>query len=363
LGAVTLVGCQTPPPPPPLTLTSTPSLTPTSAPAVEEFALAQYPGKVPLRLLTDRPPQLETPLEYFRQDLTPNDAFYVRWHLSGVPTSVDVAKYRPEVKGHVKKALSLSLDQLRKEFQPVTVVAVNQCSGNQRSLFEPHVPRGQWINGALGCAKWTGVRLKDVLAKAGVGPKAVDVTFQGIDQAPFASVPAFAKSLAIAHANQEEVLLAYEMNGSPLPMLNGFPLRVVVPGWYATYWVKALSQVNRLLPDPMDAVSVELDVAAKQRDSIHDALSDNHAVERISVMHRHRGHVANVLGLQGVNLQAGTANLLDKLCQGPFQSQSASADLDGDLPKRRQAEKKLLALYIQNVSHVRAQLGVVAQKP
>lgn len=211
--------------------------------------MAKFPEKTDLILLTDRPPNLETPLKYFREDLTPNEAFYVRWHLGIVPTRVDLGEYRLTVGGHVEKALSLSLDELKKGFEEVSVVAVNQCSGNSRMSFEPRVPGSQWGNGAMGNAKWTGVRLRDVLAKAKARAGAVDVTFNGLDSPIIpptqesAGTPDFIKSLPFARANDGEVMIAWAMNDKPLPMLNGFPLRLVVPGWYATYWVKALSEI------------------------------------------------------------------------------------------------------------------------
>lgn len=208
--------------------------------------LARYPQKTDLILLTDRPPQLETPLRYFQTDLTPNDAFFVRWHLSGIPTTVDMGKFRLEIGGHVQRPLSLSLHDLQTKFEPVSLVALCQCSGNSRSLFVPRVPGGQWGNGAMGNARWTGVRLKDVLDTAGVLPGAVQVGLHGLDMPPQANTPPFAKSLEIDHARDGEVMIAYQMNGQPLPMLNGFPIRLIVPGWYATYWVKALSSITVL---------------------------------------------------------------------------------------------------------------------
>lgn len=224
------------------------------APGAEPFAA---PEKVGLVLQTDRPPNLEMPLRYFREDLTPNEAFYVRWHLAVIPTRVDEAAFRLTLGGHVQAPLSLSLDQLRRDFKPVSVVAVNQCSGNSRSFFRPRVPGVQWGNGAIGNARWTGVRLADLLARAKVRENPVDVSFNGLDgpvlpAAPnFAGTPDFVKSLPFDRANDGEVMVAYEMNGKPLPMLNGFPLRLVVPGWYATYWVKALSEIT-VLDKPFD---------------------------------------------------------------------------------------------------------------
>jgi sulfite dehydrogenase (cytochrome) subunit A len=206
--------------------------------------MAQFPEKTNLILLTDRPPQLETPLSYFKQDFTPNDAFFVRWHLSMIPTAVDLGVFRLGVEGHVEQPLKFSLDDLRAKFEPVSMVAVNQCSGNSRRFFDPRVFGGQWGHGAMGNAKWTGVRLRDLLNQAKVKDGAQDVAFRGLDRPAMATVPAFEKSLAFDHCMDGEVMIAYEMNGAPLPMLNGFPLRLIVPGWFGTYWVKALEQIT-----------------------------------------------------------------------------------------------------------------------
>jgi sulfite dehydrogenase (cytochrome) subunit A len=230
--------------PPPGTATTLPN--PAMASATPE--MARFPEKTDLILLTDRPPQLETPIKYFRQDLTPNEGFFVRWHLAGIPVSVDTKTFRLFVGGHVENALSLSLDELQKQYKPVSMVAVNQCSGNSRSLFEPRVPGGQWQNGAVGNARWTGVRLSDLLERAGVKAGAVDVSFQGLDGPVLPQTPAFVKSLGVGHAMDREVMVAYAMNDQPLPMLNGFPIRLIVPGWYATYWVKSLNQIM-VLPE------------------------------------------------------------------------------------------------------------------
>jgi DMSO/TMAO reductase YedYZ molybdopterin-dependent catalytic subunit len=208
--------------------------------------MVRFPEKREMILQTDRPPQLETPLHYFRQDFTPNEAFFVRWHVAGIPTHVDTRSFRLLVDGHVRRSLSLSLDDLRRRFEPVSVIAIAQCSGNSRSLFEPRVAGGQWRHGAMGNALWTGVRLRDLLGAAGIRAGAIDVSFDGLDEPPLPSIPDLVKSLAVDRAREPEVMVAYEMNGEPLPMLNGFPLRLVVPGWYATYWVKALSRITVL---------------------------------------------------------------------------------------------------------------------
>jgi sulfite dehydrogenase (cytochrome) subunit A len=205
----------------------------------------RFPGKVPMRAYNDRPPVLETPWEYFQHDLTPNDAFFVRWHLELIPTSVDLRSWRLKVAGHVERPLELSLDELRR-MEPASVVAVNQCSGNSRSQFTPRVPGGQWYNGAMGNARWTGVRLRDLLRRAGLKAKALQVSFQGLDEGPLPTTPDFVKALDVSHALTPDVLVAYEMNGAPLPMLNGFPVRLIVPGWYGIYWIKSLTTITVL---------------------------------------------------------------------------------------------------------------------
>ncbi len=204
----------------------------------------RFPGKVPLRLLTDRPPQLETPLHYFQQDFTPNEAFFVRWHLAGIPTYVDPIAFRLTVEGQVRKPLELSIDDIKRKFEPVKLAAVNQCSGNSRSYFDPPVPGGQWRHGAMGNAMWTGARMKDVLAAAGLGAGAIEASFRGLDEAPLVTTPAFEKSLPLEKVVDPDTIIAYEMNGEALPLLNGYPMRLIVPGWYATYWVKALRRVT-----------------------------------------------------------------------------------------------------------------------
>ncbi len=209
--------------------------------------LAVFPQKKPLILLTARPPQLETPFSVFNEGiLTPNDLFYVRYHQAGVPTSVDTGTFRLEVKGRVSSPLSLSLHDLKTQFKAVELVAVNQCSGNSRGFFAPRVPGGQWANGAMGNARWKGVRLADILKKAGIAASAKQVAFRGLDHPVLDATPPFQKALDADHALDGKVMVAYEMNGADFPMLNGFPLRLVVPGYYATYWVKHLHEITVL---------------------------------------------------------------------------------------------------------------------
>ena len=206
--------------------------------------MVAFPGKRPLILLTHRPPQLETPFAVFNDGLiTPNDAFFVRYHLSGLPVEIDPAAFRLEVKGLVNTPLSLSLEDLKK-MEAVEVTAVNQCSGNSRGFFNPRVNGGQLANGAMGNAKWRGVRLKDVLTRAGEAAGARQVVCDGLDKGAVPTTPDFIKALEIDHALDGEAIIAWEMNGEELPWLNGYPLRLVVPGYYGTYWIKHLNSLE-----------------------------------------------------------------------------------------------------------------------
>jgi sulfite dehydrogenase (cytochrome) subunit A len=218
-----------------------------------ERPLVAYPGKRPLIRQTTRPPQLETPFSVFDEGIiTPNDAFFVRYHLADIPLTIDADAFRLTVQGKVDRPLSLSLPELKTGFEPIEFVAVNQCSGNSRGFFEPRVAGGQLGNGAMGNARWKGVALKAVLTEAGVQAGAVQVSFQGLDRPVLPETPAFMKALDLDLALDGEVMIAYAMNGDELPWLNGFPLRLVVPGYYGTYWVKQLNSVT-VLDAPLDS--------------------------------------------------------------------------------------------------------------
>ncbi|MEO8937815.1 MAG: molybdopterin-dependent oxidoreductase [Burkholderiaceae bacterium] len=207
--------------------------------------MISYPQKRPLIRVHTRPPHLETPFAYFDEGpITANDAFFVRYHLASIPLSVDLATYRLEVKGLVNQSLSLSLTDLKAIAPPVEVTAVNQCSGNSRGFFAPRVFGAQLANGAMGNARWVGVPLKAVLEKAGVAAGAKQVTFNGLDKPVLPTTPDFRKALDIDHALDGEPMLAWQMNGKDLPLLNGYPVKLIVPGYFGTYWVKHLSEIE-----------------------------------------------------------------------------------------------------------------------
>ena len=207
--------------------------------------LEALPGKKPLIKLSYRPPNYETPLSYFSSEFTPNESFFVRYHLAGIPEEIDVAKWKLKIGGEgVGKPLELSVNELRSDFEPVEVAAVCQCSGNRRGFSEPHVTGVQWGLGAVGNALWKGARLKDVLKRVDLRPETIEIVFNGADIPVADGTPDFIKSLPLEKALDDNTLIAYEMNGAPLPHYNGFPIRMIVPGWTAVYWVKHLDTIE-----------------------------------------------------------------------------------------------------------------------
>ncbi len=207
--------------------------------------MGTLPGKKPLIQLADKPPNYESPLEYLRTPITPNDQFFVRYHLADIP-EVDAKTYKISVGGDgANGQADITLDDLKK-MPAVEVTAVNQCSGNRRGLSKPHVAGVEWGYGAMGCAKWNGARLKDILDKVGVKTEAIEVGLNGADGPAIDKTPDFIKSIPLWKAMDPDTIIAYEMNGAPLPHLNGFPARLIVPGWTGTYWMKHLTNVNVL---------------------------------------------------------------------------------------------------------------------
>jgi DMSO/TMAO reductase YedYZ molybdopterin-dependent catalytic subunit len=208
-------------------------------------AMEALPGKQPLIRLSYRPPNYESPLEYFHSPITPNDQFFVRYHLSDIP-EVDARTYKIAIGGDgANGQTEITLDDLKK-MPAVEVIAVNQCSGNRRGLSNPHVLGVQWGYGAMGCAQWKGARLKDVLDKVGLKKEAIEISFDGADKPAYDKTPDFIKSIPVWKAIEESTIIAYEMNGEPLPHFHGFPARIIVPGWTGTYWIKHITTINAL---------------------------------------------------------------------------------------------------------------------
>ncbi|HWE35440.1 MAG TPA: sulfite oxidase [Isosphaeraceae bacterium] len=189
-----------------------------------------------------RPLDAETPAEAFDRWSTPDRLFFVRSHFG--PPAVGLSPWRLGLGGLIERQASLSLEDLRKDYEQVTVPAVAQCSGNGRAYFEPKVPGVAWGRGAVGNAEWGGVRLKDVLDRAGLKAKAAHVHLLGADGPPNPKTPAFFRSIPLDRALDAGTILATTMNGADLPVLHGGPLRLVVPGWAANHWIKWLRSIT-----------------------------------------------------------------------------------------------------------------------
>lgn len=235
LGASTLLGKETP--------------TKITA-EIDEFIppVIAFPEKKPMKTISDRPPLLGSGRgrELFTQAITPNDEFFVRWHLPDIPTHIDLNEFRLEVKGAVATPLSLSMDDLKSKFEPAEVTAVLQCGGNSRKYYAitGQATHGvQWDHDAMGCAVWKGVRLKDILNRAGIKPEAKYVGLNGLEKPAMNETPDFFREMEITEALEEQIIVAYSMNGEDLPYLNGFPIRLVIPGHFSDSWVKMLSEI------------------------------------------------------------------------------------------------------------------------
>jgi sulfoxide reductase catalytic subunit YedY len=208
-----------------------------------EISAISFPEKRPLITHSDRPPLLETPREVFTTSITPNDQFFVRWHTPKIVTQIDVNDYFITISGEVKEMSYISVDMLKKEFESVEITAALQCGGNSRSAFKPSTSGIQWGNGAMGCAKWKGARLRDVLEYAGITREASYINFQGTDEPAFYKSPKLIRELAIQEIS-DDVIIAYEMNGEDIPLLNGYPLRLIIPGVYSDSWMKSLKEIE-----------------------------------------------------------------------------------------------------------------------
>lgn len=209
-----------------------------------EAHLVQLPGKRPLIQLSDRPPNLETPIQAFRSAITPNDQFFIRYHLAGIPDAKALEGWKLEIGGDAAdRSITYSLQDLN-DLPQTEITAVCQCSGNRRGICDPHVPGVEWGYGAMGCATWHGPRLRDVLTRVGMKPEALEIWLGGLDGPVLPTTPPFRKSLPLVKAMADETIVATSMNGGPLPYLNGYPVRLIVPGWTSTYWMKHLSMIT-----------------------------------------------------------------------------------------------------------------------
>jgi len=202
-----------------------------------------FPEKRPLITYSNTPPLLESPRGVFTNAITSNDEFFVRWHMPDIPTKIDLDSYRISINGLVDKEISLSIKELKEDFEQVEITSVLQCGGNSRSAFKPIVGGIQWGTGAMGCAKWKGVRLIDILRKAGLPKDAHWIGFNGEDKPAYYETPKFIRELSIEEI-EDNFIVAYEMNGEDLPYLNGYPVRLVMPGFYSDSWVKMLSNIT-----------------------------------------------------------------------------------------------------------------------
>ncbi|MBI1897145.1 MAG: molybdopterin-dependent oxidoreductase [Acidobacteria bacterium] len=189
---------------------------------------------------SSRPEDYEMPLEGFEEWITPIERFYVRSH--HYTPKVELSEWKLSISGEVAQPLTLTMADI-KRFPRVELVGVMECAGNGRGLFEPPVPGVQWTYGSIGNARWAGVRLSDVLRKAGIRGAPLEVLCDGAD-VPVGTMPEFQRSIPFRKAMHPDTLLAYEMNGQTLPVSHGFPLRVIVPGWAGDSWTKWLARTE-----------------------------------------------------------------------------------------------------------------------
>ena len=206
---------------------------------------AQRYGKDKLIVRSMRPPDFETPVALLDSFITPNDLFYVRSHLP-IP-QVDAAGFSLKVGGEVGSPLTLSLDEIKK-LPAVTVTTTLECAGNGRGFFAPALAGIQWEKGAVGTARFTGARLSEVMKKAGVKTTGLNVEMHAADRPP-GTMPAFVRQVPMAKAMHPDTILAWDMNGQPIPQVHGAPLRAIIPGWEGAYSVKWVNQLNVLAKD------------------------------------------------------------------------------------------------------------------
>ncbi|MCL5776111.1 sulfite oxidase [Limibaculum sp. FT325] len=201
-------------------------------------------GKDGLTLFNDRPVNAETPAHLLDDAITPTARHFIR-NNGALPAEMDPAAWQVTIDGEVENPMTLSIDDLRNQFEVVTMALVIECGGNGRAFFDPPASGNQWTVGAVGCANWTGVRLKDVLTKAGLKSSAVYTGHEGADThlSGDASKAPISRGVPIDKAMTDNVLIAFEMNGDAIHPMNGAPLRLVVPGWPGSCSQKWLTRV------------------------------------------------------------------------------------------------------------------------
>lgn len=207
------------------------------------FAQNTIKGKEKLIVRSLRPEDLETPVSLLNTWITPNDLFYVRHHTYAARVDEQAAKeWKVEIDGEVERPMAITLEELKK-LPKASVTVTLECAGNGRAFFDPPIPGIQWEKGAVGTARFSGARLSDVLKKVGVKAAGKYVAINGADK-PVGTQPKFIRNLPMAKAMQADTILAYEMNGEPIPALHGYPLRAVAPGWEGAYSVKWLNRIQ-----------------------------------------------------------------------------------------------------------------------
>jgi len=201
-------------------------------------------GKDGLTLLNDRPVNAETPPHLLDDAITPTNRFFIR-NNGAVPDDISPDGWKLTVDGLVDNPMELTIPDLKDQFEVVTKALTIECGGNGRAFFEPPASGNQWTYGAVGCANFTGVRLRDVLEKAGVKPGVVYTAHEGADghlSGDPEKMP-ISRGVTIEKALTENILIAFDMNGAPLHRMNGAPLRLVVPGWPGSCSQKWLTRI------------------------------------------------------------------------------------------------------------------------
>jgi sulfite oxidase len=211
--------------------------------AADHSSGIEVPGKAGLLVRSFRFLDLETPVEYFNSWITPVPHFFVRNHMHK-PSTVEADTWTLSIGGEVEKPYKLSFAEISKH-EKHSVVNTLECAGNGRSLQTPKVPGVQWGKGAVGNARFSGPRLRDLLQRAGVKTSGKHVMFRGLDEVP-GNVPPFIRSIPIEKALDDETLVALEMNGAPLSKDHGFPARALVPGWVGAASCKWLTEIKVL---------------------------------------------------------------------------------------------------------------------